>query len=97
MIPNLIFVVVLLATIVIFTRKVRSISKNIKLGKELEIKGPVKNITIPQGQNMYRFNFALLTHVPEGNKPLAFTLKLKGSDDRVLDHTESIVPAVAEP
>ena len=38
MIPNIIFVVVLLATIVIFTIKVRSISRNIKLGKELEIK-----------------------------------------------------------
>ncbi len=38
MIPNLIFIVVLLVTIVIFTIKVRSISRNIKLGKELEIK-----------------------------------------------------------
>lgn len=37
MIPNIIFVVVLLATIVVFTIKVRSISQNIKLGKELEI------------------------------------------------------------
>jgi len=38
MIPNIIFVVVLIGTIFIFTRKVRSISKNIKLGKDLAIK-----------------------------------------------------------
>ena len=68
-----------------------------KEGKEFEIKGPVKNITFGQGQNMYRFNFALLTHVPENKKPLAVSYILKGSDGRVLDRIESIVPAVVEP
>ncbi len=38
MIPNIIFAAVLIATIFIFSRKVRSISRNIKLGKKLEIK-----------------------------------------------------------
>ncbi|MBN2524013.1 MAG: (Fe-S)-binding protein [Bacteroidales bacterium] len=38
MIPNMIFVVVLIGTIFIFTGKIRSISRNIKLGKDLEIK-----------------------------------------------------------
>jgi hypothetical protein len=68
-----------------------------KEGKELEIKGPVKNITFGQGQNMYRFNFVLLTHIPENKKPLAVSFILKGSEGRVLDRIESIVPAVMEP
>ncbi len=38
MISNIIFVVVLIVAIFIFTKKVRSISGNIKLGKDLEIK-----------------------------------------------------------
>ncbi len=38
MIPNILFVIVLIATISIFSKKVRSISRNIKLGKKLEIK-----------------------------------------------------------
>lgn len=38
MIPNIIFVMVLIVTMVMFSRKVRFISKEIKLGKDLEIK-----------------------------------------------------------
>lgn len=38
MIPNIIFVLVLTVTLVMFSRKVRFISKEIKLGRDLEIK-----------------------------------------------------------
>ncbi|MDX1775713.1 MAG: 4Fe-4S dicluster domain-containing protein [Desulfobulbales bacterium] len=68
-----------------------------KEGKEFAIKGPVKNFTIARDQNLFRFNFALLTHVPEDKKPLAVTFILQGSDGRVLDRTESLVPGVMKP
>ena len=38
MIPSIAFIALLIVTIFVFTRKVRSISRNINLGKELEIK-----------------------------------------------------------
>ena len=38
MIPSIVFAVVLIATIIVFTGKVRSVSRNIRLGKSLEIK-----------------------------------------------------------
>jgi hypothetical protein len=38
MIPGFVFAVVLVTTIIVFTLKVRSVSRNIKLGKSLEIK-----------------------------------------------------------
>ncbi len=38
MIPGIVFAVILVTTIIVFTLKIRSVSRNIKLGKSLEIK-----------------------------------------------------------
>jgi len=66
-------------------------------GEELEIRGPVRNIALAQGERMFRFNFALVTRMPGPEKPLPVVFVLQDKGGRELDRTPTFVPATMEP
>ena len=66
-------------------------------GRELEIRGPVRNIAPEQGKRMVRFNLALISPLPEAGNPLPVVFILQDDSGLELNRAKSFVPAFMEP